>query len=65
MRNKKMFTTTKISTCYKGLTHPMALEYGLNDSPCSTKWIDVHYEYIYQGIHLNSMMATIVVRVLL
>ena len=21
----------------------MALEYGLKDSPCSTEWIDVHY----------------------
>ena len=58
VRDKKMFTTTKKNTRYKGLMCPMALEYGLNNLPCSTEWIDVHYE----GICLNSMMATNAVR---
>ena len=39
-----MFTTTKKNTHNKRLTCPMALQYGLKDSPSSTEWINVCYE---------------------
>ena len=37
---------------------PMALQYGLKDSPCSTEWIDVCYRCTCdQQIYLNSIWS--------
>ena len=32
--------------CCLHLVPPMPLYYGLEDSPCSTEWIDVYYKHI-------------------
>ena len=44
----KLSTTTvnwKI-VCCSHLVPPIPLYYGLEDSPCSTEWIDVYYKHI-------------------
>ena len=50
VRDKKLFTETKKNTRCKDLVCPMALECGLNDSPCSTEWIDVCFKCISEFV---------------
>ena len=44
--NMSTTTVTWKIVCYWFLAPLMPLHYGLNYSPCSTEWIDVHYKHI-------------------
>ena len=50
VRDKKLFTRTKINTHCKALVCPVALECGLKDLSCFTEWIDVCFKHISEFV---------------